>query len=117
MRFKACFALLVLLLQTQIAGAAMAGLTIVNVNPLYTPGELAHQLKDSGAKAIVLLENMAATFAACRQKTDVEHVVVTAMGDLLPFLKGTIVNFVVRRVKKMVPAFDLPGSVSFKQAR
>ncbi|MAU98546.1 MAG: long-chain fatty acid--CoA ligase [Fulvimarina sp.] len=99
-----------------IAGAAMAGLTIVNVNPLYTPGELAHQLKDSGAKAIVLLENMAATFAACRQKTDVEHVVVTAMGDLLPFLKGTIVNFVVRRVKKMVPAFDLPGSVSFKQA-
>ncbi|TFF19164.1 long-chain fatty acid--CoA ligase [Jiella endophytica] len=99
-----------------IAGAAKAGLTIVNTNPLYTPGELAHQLKDSGAKAIVVLENMAATFAACRTKTDVEHVVVTGLGDLLPFVKGTIVNFVLKRVKKMVPAYDLPGAVTFKRA-
>ncbi|MBP0616225.1 AMP-binding protein [Jiella mangrovi] len=99
-----------------IAGAAMAGLTIVNVNPLYTPGELAHQLKDSGAKAIVVLENMAATLEACRGQTDVEHVIVTGLGDLLPMIKGAIVNFVLRRVKKMVPAYDLPGAVRFKAA-
>ena len=99
-----------------IAGAAMAGLTIVNVNPLYTPGELAHQLKDSGAKAIVVLENMAATLAKCRAKTEVEHVVVTGLGDLLPTVKGAIVNFVLRRVKKMVPAYDLPDAVRFKRA-
>ena len=99
-----------------IAGAAMAGLTIVNVNPLYMPDELAHQLKDSGAKAIVVLENMAATLTACRDRTDIEHVVVTGLGDLLPFLKGTIVNFVLRNVKKMVPAYDLPGAVRFKTA-
>ena len=99
-----------------IAGAAMAGLTIVNVNPLYTPGELAHQLKDSGAKAIVVLENMAATLQKCRAKTDVEHVVVTGIGDLLPMVKGAIVNFVLRRVKKLVPAYDLPDAVRFKRA-
>ncbi|MBO0662242.1 AMP-binding protein [Jiella sp. MQZ9-1] len=99
-----------------IAGATMAGLIIVNVNPLYTPGELAHQMKDSGAKAIVVLENMAATLAACRAKTDIEHVVIAAMGDLLPMVKGAIVNFVVRRVKKMVPSYELADAVSFTKA-
>ncbi|MBO0903782.1 AMP-binding protein [Jiella sonneratiae] len=99
-----------------IAGAAMAGLTIVNVNPLYTPGELAHQLKDSGARAIVVLENMAATLAACRDKTDVKHVVVTGVGDLLPLVKGTIVNLVLKHVKKAVPAYSLPGAVRFNKA-
>ncbi|MGE0502176.1 MAG: long-chain fatty acid--CoA ligase [Rhizobiaceae bacterium] len=92
-----------------------AGYTVVNVNPLYTPRELEHQLKDSGAEAIVILENFAATLAAVKAKTPVKHVVVAAMGDLLG-LKGVIVNFVVRRVKKLVPAWSLPGHVKFNDA-
>jgi long-chain acyl-CoA synthetase len=99
-----------------VAGVLRAGMVVVNTNPLYTPRELAHQLKDSGAKALVILENMAHTFQACRAETPVEHVIVASMGDMLPTLKGHIVNFVVRRVKKMVPAYDLPGAVTFKQA-
>jgi len=99
-----------------VAGAARAGLTIVNTNPLYTPGELTHQMKDSGARAIVVLENMAATVAAARAKTDLEHVIVTTMGDCLPRPKRWIVNFVVRRVKKMVPSYDLPDAVPFSKA-
>ncbi|SDA95061.1 long-chain fatty acid--CoA ligase [Mesorhizobium qingshengii] len=93
-----------------------AGYTVVNVNPLYTPRELEHQLKDSGAQAIVILENFASTLQAVIARTAVKHVVVAAMGDMLGGLKGTIVNLVVRRVKKMVPAWSLPGHVKFNAA-
>ncbi|WP_296745593.1 long-chain fatty acid--CoA ligase [Mesorhizobium sp.] len=93
-----------------------AGYTVVNVNPLYTPRELEHQLKDSGAQAIVILENFAGTLQAVIARTPVKHVVVAAMGDLLGGLKGAIVNLVVRRVKKMVPAWSLPGHVKFNDA-
>lgn len=93
-----------------------AGYVVVNVNPLYTPRELEHQLKDCGAQAIVILENFANTLQAVIARTDVKHVVVAAMGDLLGGLKGTIVNLVVRRVKKMVPAWSLPGHVKFNAA-
>ena len=97
-------------------GVLRAGLTVVNVNPLYTPRELEHQLKDSGAEAIVILENFAATLQACIAKTSVKHVIVASMGDMLGTVKGTIVNLVVRRVKKMVPAWSLPGHVPFNTA-
>ena len=93
-----------------------AGYVVVNVNPLYTPRELEHQLKDSGAQAIVILENFASTLQAVIARTAVKHVVVAAMGDMLGGLKGTIVNLVVRRVKKMVPAWSLPGHVKFNAA-
>lgn len=96
-----------------IFGILRAGYTVVNVNPLYTPRELEHQLKDSGAKAIFVLENFANTVAQVVARTDVRHVVVTTMGDLMG-LKGLIVNFVVRKVKKLVPAWSLDGHVSFK---
>jgi long-chain acyl-CoA synthetase len=99
-----------------IAGILRAGLAVVNVNPLYTPRELEHQLKDSGAKAIVVLENFARTLEHVRARTAVEHVVVASIGDLLGFPKGPIVNLVVRRVKKMVPAYSLPGAVKFNDA-
>ncbi|WP_425419804.1 long-chain-fatty-acid--CoA ligase [Oricola indica] len=94
-------------------GVLRAGMTVVNVNPLYTPRELEHQLKDSGAKAIVILENFAHTLQQVIARTDVKHVVVTSMGDLMS-LKGHIVNFVVRKVKKMVPAWSIPGHAGFK---
>ena len=97
-------------------GTLRAGCVVVNVNPLYTPRELEHQLKDSGAKAIVILENFATTLEQVLVKTDVKHVVVTPMGEMLGLLKGTLVNFVVRKVKKMVPPFSLPGSISFTTA-
>jgi len=97
-------------------GTLRAGCVVVNVNPLYTPRELEHQLKDSGAKAIVILENFATTLEQVLVKTDVKHVVVTPMGEMLGLLKGTLVNFVVRHVKKMVPAWSLPGSISFTTA-
>lgn len=102
-------------LQYPIAVAAVlrAGFIAVNVNPLYTPRELEHQLKDSGAQAIIILENFAATLQAIIDKTQVKHVVLAAMGDLLGFPKGAIVNFVVRTVKKMVPAFELPQAQRF----
>jgi long-chain acyl-CoA synthetase len=105
-------------LQNPVAIAAIlrAGYTVVNVNPLYTPRELAHQLNDSGAEAIIILENFAATLEQVIKKTKVEHVVVASMGDMLGGLKGAIVNFVVRNVKKMVPAFSLPNAIRFKQA-
>ncbi|MGX8010389.1 long-chain-fatty-acid--CoA ligase [Mesorhizobium sp. ORM8.1] len=93
-----------------------AGYTVVNINPLYTPRELEHQLKDCGAQAIVILENFAGTLQAVIARTQVKHVVVAAMGDMLGGLKGTIVNLVVRRVKKMVPAWSLPGHVKFNAA-
>ena len=94
-------------------GIIRAGYSVVNVNPLYTPRELEHQLKDSGAEAIFILENFATTLEHVIAKTNVKHVVVASMGDLLGTLKGGIVNLVVRHVKKMVPAFSLPGSISF----
>jgi len=97
------------------AGVLRAGLTVVNVNPLYTPRELEHQLNDSGAKAIVILENFANTLQQVVKRTQVEHVFVTAMGDLMG-LKGHIVNLVVRRVKKMVPAWHIDGHHKFKAA-
>ena len=97
-------------------GTLRAGCVVVNVNPLYTPRELEHQLKDSGAKAIVILENFATTLEQVLVKTDVKHVVVTPMGEMLGLLKGALVNFVVRKVKKMVPAWSLPGSISFTTA-
>jgi long-chain acyl-CoA synthetase len=104
-------------LQYPVALAAIlrAGYVVVNVNPLYTPRELEHQLKDSGAEAIILLENFAVTLQAIVRNTSIKHVVVASMGDLMG-AKGLIVNFVVRRVKKMVPAWNLPGHVSFNDA-
>jgi long-chain acyl-CoA synthetase len=97
------------------AAVLRAGFAVVNVNPLYTPRELEHQLKDSGAEAIIVLENFAHTVEQVIAKTQVKHVIVGSMGDLLGF-KGVIVNLVVRRVKKMVPAWSLPGAVSFNDA-
>jgi long-chain acyl-CoA synthetase len=96
-----------------LAGVLRAGYVVVNVNPLYTPRELEHQLKDSGAEAIVILENFAATLQAVIAKTAVKHVVIASLGDMLGFPKGAIVNFAVRRLKKMVPAWSLPGHVRF----
>jgi long-chain acyl-CoA synthetase len=93
-------------------GTLRAGYTVVNVNPLYTARELEHQLKDSGAEVIVILENFAVTLQEVLAKTPVKHVLVTALGDMLG-LKGLLVNFVVRNVKKMVPAFSLPGALSW----
>ncbi|MEJ7806986.1 MAG: long-chain fatty acid--CoA ligase [Telluria sp.] len=103
-------------LQYPIAIAAIlrAGYTVVNVNPLYTPRELEHQLNDSGSEAIIVLENFATTLEQVLTKTGVKHIVVANMGEMLGGLKGTIVNFVVRNVKKMVPAFSLPNAVRFK---
>ncbi len=92
-----------------------AGYTVVNVNPLYTPRELEHQLKDSGAEAIIILENFATTLEKVLSNTPVKHVIVASMGDLMG-LKGHIVNFVVRKVKKMVPAWTLPGHMKFNDA-
>jgi long-chain acyl-CoA synthetase len=100
-----------------VAGAVRAGLVVVNTNPLYTPRELEHQLQDSGARAVVVLENMAHTLAQCRAKVpEVRHVVVTGVGDMLPGLKGHIVNFVLRHVKRAVPRYALPGAVRWKDA-
>lgn len=99
-----------------VAGILRAGYVVVNVNPLYTARELEHQLRDSGAKAIVIIENFAHTLQQCIGQTPVKHVVLAAMGDLLGLLKGSIVNYVVRNVKKMVPAFHLPQAVRFNEA-
>lgn len=98
-----------------IAAILRAGYVVVNVNPLYTPRELEHQLRDSGAEAIVVLENFAHTVQAVVKNTAIKHVVVASMGDLMG-AKGVIVNFVVRRVKKLVPAWSLPGHASFNAA-
>lgn len=99
-----------------LAAVLRAGMIAVNVNPLYTARELEHQLKDSGAEAVIVLENFASTLQQAVGGTAVKHVVVAAMGDLLGFLKGMIVNFVVRTVSKMVPAFSLPGHITFNDA-
>src|SRR5260221_3442968 len=92
-------------------GTLRGGYTVVNVNPLYTARELEHQLKDSGAEVIVILENFAVTLQEVLAKTPIKHVVVTALGDMLG-AKGILVNFVVRKVTKMVPAYSLPGAHS-----
>ena len=104
-------------LQYPVALAAIlrAGYVVVNVNPLYTPRELEHQLKDSGAEAIILLENFAHTLAAVVGETSIKHIVVASIGDLMG-MKGLVVNFVVRRVKKMVPAWHLAGHIRFNDA-
>jgi len=99
-----------------IVGILRAGLTVVNVNPLYKPRELEHQLNDAGAEAIVVLENFAHVLQDALPHTKVKHVVVASMGDMLGALKGTIVNLVVRRVKKMVPAYSLPSATAFNDA-
>jgi long-chain acyl-CoA synthetase len=99
-----------------VAAILRAGFVVVNVNPLYTPRELEHQLKDSGSKAIIILENFARTLEQCMAATSVKHVVLAAMGDLLGGLKGAVVNYVVRSVKKMVPSYNLPGAMRFNQA-
>ena len=97
-----------------IAAVLRAGYVVVNVNPLYTPRELEHQLKDSGAEAIVILENFATTLQQVVARTSIKHILLASMGDMLPFPKGALVNFVVRHVKKMVPAFTLPDTAACK---
>src|SRR6056297_3875455 len=106
------------LLQYPIAlfGILRAGLVVVNTNPLYTARELKHQLNDSGAKAIVVLENFAHTLASVIDDCPVEHVFVTGVGDRLGFPKGTFINFALRYIKKEVPAHDLPGAMRFNDA-
>ena len=99
-----------------VAAILRAGYVVVNVNPLYTARELEHQLKDSGARAIVIIENFAATLEKCIAQTPVQHVILASMGDRLGWLKGSLVNYVVRRVKKLVPEFQLPQAVLFNQA-
>ena len=97
-------------------GALRAGCVVVNCNPLYTPRELEHQLKDSGAETIVVLENFAHTLAHVIAQTSIKNVVIARMGDLLGFAKGALVNFVVKHVKKMVPAWRIPAAVDFGRA-
>jgi long-chain acyl-CoA synthetase len=99
-----------------VAAILRAGFVVVNVNPLYTPRELEHQLKDAGAKAILILENFAVTLQEVLPHVPTRKVVIAAMGDLLGFPKGAIVNYVVRKVKKLVPAYDIPGAVRFNDA-
>ena len=106
------------LLQYPVAlfGALQAGMTVVNTNPLYTPRELEHQLKDSGASVIVVLENFAATLQAVLPNTQVKHVIVASVGDMFGAIKGGIINFVVRKIKKMVPAYHIDGAIPFQTA-
>ncbi|MCJ8267944.1 MAG: long-chain-fatty-acid--CoA ligase FadD [Psychrosphaera sp.] len=106
------------LLQYPVAliGVIRAGCVVVNVNPLNTARELEHQLKDSGAKAILIIANFADTLQKVLSKTAVKHIILTQMGDMLGGLKGTFINFAVKHLKKMIPAFDLPTAVGFKQA-
>ena len=99
-----------------VAGLLRAGLVVVNVNPLYTPRELEHQLKDSGAKSIVIVENFATTLQEVLHAVPTKKVILASLGDMLGLVKGTIVNYVVRNVKKMVPAFELPGAIRFNDA-
>ena len=97
-------------------GALRAGLVVVNTNPMYTARELKHQLEDAGARAIVVLDNFAGTLQHVVAETQVQHVITTGIGDLLGFPKGPLINFVLKHVKKMVPAFDLPQAVRFRDA-
>ena len=97
-------------------GALRAGMVVVNTNPLYTPSEMKHQFNDSGADVVVIVENFASNLEKIRNEIQAKHIITTELGDLLGGLKGMIVNMVVKHVKKMVPAFSLPGAVSFKSA-
>ena len=97
-------------------GVLRAGLILVNVNPLYTSRELEHQLNDSGAEGLVIIENFASVYQAILGKTPVKHVVVASVGDMLGTLKGTLVNFVLRSVRKQIPAWDIPGHIKFNAA-
>jgi len=99
-----------------VAAILRAGYVVVNVNPLYTPRELEHQLKDSGSKAIFIIENFATTLQQVLPNVPTKKIIVAALGDMLGFPKSLIVNYVVRNVKKMVPAFELPGAVRFNDA-
>ncbi|MBM3388398.1 MAG: long-chain-fatty-acid--CoA ligase [Betaproteobacteria bacterium] len=99
-----------------VAGILRAGYVVVNVNPLYTPRELEHQLKDSGAQAIIILENFAATLQQVLERVPTRHIVLATMGDLLGLVKGALVNYVVRNARKLVPAYALPQAVGFKAA-
>jgi long-chain acyl-CoA synthetase len=106
------------LLQNPVAlfGILRAGMVVVNTNPLYTARELKHQMKDSGAEVIIIVENFCHVLEEVIEETPIKHVIVTRMGDMLPFPKSAIVNFVVKRIKKMVPAYKLPGAVAFSKA-
>ncbi len=106
------------ILQSPIAihGALKAGLVVVNTNPLYTSSEMKHQFNDSGAKAIVILKNFACNLEPILADTSIEHVIVTELGDLIGGIKGALVNFVVKYVKKMVPAYSIKGTIDFKDA-
>ncbi|TNJ34570.1 long-chain fatty acid--CoA ligase [Arenimonas terrae] len=99
-----------------IFGALRAGLTVVNTNPMYTARELKHQLVDSGASAIVVLENFAHVVAEVVGQTQVKQVILTGVGDMLGFPKGALINFVLRHIKKQVPDYDLPGAIGFREA-
>ncbi len=99
-----------------IFGVLRAGLTVVNTNPMYTGRELRHQLKDSGATAIVVLETFAHTLAEVINETSIKQVITTCIGDLLAFPKGQVINFVLRHVKNTIPEYHLPGAITFKQA-
>ena len=97
-------------------GVFRAGLVLVNVNPLYTARELEHQLNDSGAEALVIVENFATVYQAIIGKTPVKHVVIASVGDMLGTLKGTLVNFVLRKVRKQIPDWNIPGHTKFNAA-
>ena len=97
-------------------GALRSGIIVVNTNPLYTPSEMKHQFNDSGCKAILILSNFAYNLEKIISETKIKHVIVSEMGDMLGTVKGGLVNFVVKYIKKMVPKFSLPSSVSFKKA-
>ena len=97
-------------------GALKAGLVVVNTNPLYTPRELEHQLNDSGATTIIVLENFANTLELVLPRTQIKNVIIASIGDMFGLLKGTLINFVVRKVKKMVPPYRIEGAIAFRQA-
>lgn len=99
-----------------VAAVLRAGLVVVNVNPLYTPRELEHQLKDAGVKAIILIENFAWALQSCIAQTQIKHTIVCAIGDQLGWLKGFFINCMVRHIKKLVPAYSLPDMVRFNEA-
>ena len=106
------------LLQYPVAlfGILQAGLVVVNTNPLYTPRELEHQLKDSGATTIIVLENFANTLELVLPRTDIKHVIVASVGDMFGLIKGSLMNFVLRKVKKMVPEYRIPNTIPFQTA-
>ncbi|MGH8453252.1 MAG: AMP-binding protein [Nevskiales bacterium] len=106
------------LLQYPVAifGILRAGLVVVNVNPLYTPRELEHQLKDSGAKAIVIVENFIETLEKVIDNTPLAAVITTQIGDLLPFPRRTLLNFMLKHVKQVVPKWKIPGTIDFRGA-